>query len=296
MKQYILYLLLSLFAANTFAQTKKETVAIYPFTSTGGYWDYALEVGNAIEAGVLRSNRFKVVERNRFVSIKQEDRFKEVNTSDVVKQASKLGASTIITGHVVGISQGDLVDSSGRRTGEQYIEISLSFKIIDVTTAQIMKSELIRGKGQGKTKAEALQNAYLVIDQLARAQIGSYLPQTFKFMSVVATDKKKNGEFLKVFKIWGGSKDGLRVNDAVELSYATYLTNPNTGKKVEERTLIGYAKIDEVHGAETATCTLLDHKKIGQQILDLISKNPENLIIEYKGNWHEKKSFWDVLN
>lgn len=282
-----------LIGTNVFAQGKKEVVAVYHFTSAYGYYDYALETGNAIEAGILRSGRFTVVERNRFASIKQEERFKEANTSEIVKQASKLGAKTIVTGHVVGISQGDLVDSYGKYTGKQYVEISLSFKIIDVVSSEIKKSELIRGRGEGKTKAEALQNAYLVIDHLGRAQIGSYLPQVFNFMSVVEVDKRRNGEYLKSFKIWAGSKDGIRINDVVEVSYVTYLTNPNTGKKVEERTLLGQAKIDEVHGEGSSTCSLIDHKKTGQQILEAIKQNPESVILEYKGNWHERRSIWD---
>lgn len=276
-----------LFTGILSAQDKKEVVAIYPFTSATGYWDYALEVGNAIEAGVLRSGRFTVVERNRFASIKQEDRFKEVNTSDIVKQASKFGAKTIVTGHVVGVSQGNLVDSQGRSAGT-YIEISLSFKIIDVESSEIKKSELLRGRGEGPNQAAALQLAYQVIDNLGRAQIGDYLPQTFKFASLGEIEKRKNGDFLKSFKFWGGSKEGLRANDVVQISYVNYLTNPNTGKKVEERTLLGEARIQEVHGESTSTALILNHRKTGQEILQLIEKSPESVILEYKGSNYVK--------
>lgn len=301
MKRIVSLFFLTIFFISTGQQvlaqeTPKETIAIYPFTSASGYWDYALEVGNAIEAGVLRSNRFTVVERNRFASISQEDRFKEVNTAEIVEQASKLGATTIVTGHVVGISEGDLVDASGRRTGEQYVEISLSFKILDVATSQIMKSELIRGKGQGKTRAEALQYAYLVIDRLGRANIGDYLPQQFHFMSVTEAENRKGTEFLKIFKIWGGTADGLRVDDVIDVYHITRVTNPRTGQTVEEKQLLGQAKIDEVNGESTSTCTLLNHRKTGDKILNLIQTQPDNITLEYKGVWHEKRSLWDLIN
>lgn len=274
---------------------KKETIAIYPFTSARGYWDYALEVGNAVEAGVLRSNRFTVVERNRFASISEEERFKEVNTSDIVEQASKFGATTIVTGHVVGVSQGDLVDSQGKLTGNEYVEISLSFKILDVQTSQIMKSELLRGRGEGGTKAAALQKAYQVIDRLGRAQIGDYLPQQFDFMDVVETDTRKEVEYLKRFKVWGGSADGLRAEDVIEVQLITKVTNPRSGQVIEEKQLLGQAKIDEVNGESTSTCTLINHRKTGEKILGLIKTNPESIRFEYKGVWHERRSIWDML-
>ncbi len=276
-------------------EKEKETVAIYPFTSARGYWDYALEVGNAVEAGVLRSNRFIVVERNRFASIDEEERFKEVNTSEIVEQASKFGATTIVTGHVVGVSQGDLVDSQGKLTGNEYVEISLSFKILDVQTSQIMKSELLRGRGEGSTKAAALQKAYQVIDRLGRAQIGDYLPQHFDFMDIVETDTRKEVEYLKRFKVWGGSADGLQKDDVIDVQLITKVTNPRNGQTIEEKQLLGQAKVDEVNGESTSTCTLINHRKTGEKILGLIKSNPESVRMEYKGNWHERRSIWDML-
>ncbi|RYE29047.1 MAG: hypothetical protein EOP42_15305, partial [Sphingobacteriaceae bacterium] len=90
----------------------KDVVAIYPFTSASGYdYEYAQSVGNAIESGFVRSVRFNVVERNRFGSISQEERFKEVNTANVVKLAAKLGAKYIITGHITGASTNEVYTS-----------------------------------------------------------------------------------------------------------------------------------------------------------------------------------------
>ncbi len=294
-KQTFLILLSGIIILTASAQPAKETIAVYHFTSALGHsYDYALGVGNAVEAGILRSNRFTVVERTRFGSIKEEDKFREANTSEIVNRASKFGAKTLVTGHVVGVSSGDLV-SSGRPTGKEYIEISVSFKILDVGTSQIMKSEIIRGKGEGKNRAEALQNAYLVLDRLSRAHIGSYLPQTFKLMAIEQTEKRKNDEVLRVFKIWGGSKDGLMTDDVIDINYVTYLTNPNTGERVTEKQLLGQAKIDEVNGASSSTCSLLNYKKNGQKILELMRSNSESISLEYKGIWHEKRSWADLL-
>lgn len=73
------------------AEPGKEVVAIYPFTSASGCdYSYAQSVGNAIESGFVRSVRFNVVERSRFGSISLEERFKEANTTSVVKLQQNL--------------------------------------------------------------------------------------------------------------------------------------------------------------------------------------------------------------
>ena len=294
-------LLLSALLVNikTPAQTgtaAKEIVAIYPFTTARGYsYDYAMDVGNAVEAGVLRSNRFKVVERNRFGSVKDEDKFKEANTSDIVAKASKMGAKIIITGHIVGVSKGDLVNSSGVSTGREYVEISMSIKIIDVATAEIKMSETIRGRGEGKNYAETAQMAYQSIDKIIRANVAAYLPQRFKFMSVVTTGTKKDVPYLEKFKIWAGSDEGLKPEDVVEIYKISTLTNPNTGKQVEEKELLAQARVVEVNGASTSTCQIIEAKRKGGVVLEGVNGDAAHIIFEYKGNWHEEKTIGEML-
>jgi hypothetical protein len=300
MKIQLLLLCSFLLFINTkaFAQqpAEKDVVAIYHFTTSRDYsYDYALGVGNAVEAGVLRSNRFKVVERNRFGSIKEEDKFKEANTTDLVNKAGKMGAKTIITGHVTGVSRGDIIGYDNKPTGKEYIEISLSFKIIDVANGEIKKSEIVSGRGEGKNYAETAQNAYLAIDKVIRANIGSYLPQRFKYMQTLSVKNRKKGEYLETFKIWGGSEDGLKVGDALELYKVNYLVNPNTNQRVEEKQLLGQANITEVHGSSSASCKVIDAPRKGIDILSELKKDENSVLIEYKGNWYVKPSILDIL-
>lgn len=115
--------------ASPAADNPKEVVAVYHFTSAREFSsDYAASTGNAVEAGFVRSGRFTVVERNRFAAMKEEDKFKEANTSDLVAKAAHLGAKLIVGGHIVGVSRGSLVNASGLSTGSKYAGISLSFK------------------------------------------------------------------------------------------------------------------------------------------------------------------------
>lgn len=274
--------------------TKKEILAIYPFTTAREYiYDYALSSGNAVEAGVLRSGRFTVVERSRFGSIKEEDRFKEANTSEIIKKAARLGAKTIITGHVVGVSRGNIVNSSGLSTNEKFADISLSFKIIDVESGEIKLSEVISGRGTGGSEALALQNSYMAIDKVVRGLIAKYMPQRFNFMNVASKGvRKKTVEYLETFKIWGGSDHGLSVGDVIELYQLSYVTNPATKKKVEEKVLLCYAKVEQVHSGTTSTCSVIDSKRMKPELLEIVEESPETLVAEYQGSVHAGRKSW----
>lgn len=311
MKKYFLnlnVLLLSLFAATAaFAQTKakkavvssspivspaaepemkpvmpvngKDVIAIYPFTSAAGFnYDYAVSAGNAVEAGVVRSDRFTVVERSRFGMIREEERFKEANTADAVKKAAKLGAKTLITGHVIAVSAGVSRGLLNVLTNEA--QISISFKVVDVETGEIKKSETILGRGNGSSLAAAMQKAYEEIDRQARAYIAEYLPQRFDYAGEEEVDKKGR---LQKFKIWGGSGQGLKAGDMLQVYEVSYITRPGKSQPIQEKRLRGEARIKEVNSTETATCELQNANTIGEGLLNDLRNNPKNIVFEYKG-------------
>ncbi|MEO5892386.1 MAG: CsgG/HfaB family protein [Ferruginibacter sp.] len=266
----------------------KEAIAIYPFTTSGfSYYDYALNAGNAVEAGFVRSKRFTVVERSRFGIIKQEDLFKEANTEEIVKKASRLGAKILVTGHVIAVTNG--TEAPGPlSTGLKYIaQISIAFKIIDVETGEIKKSETILGKGKGNTPAEAMQGSYQDVDRQARIQVAEFLPQRFLYASEVEVDKKNR---LKKFKVWGGSDHGLKEGDVVEIFRLSYTVSPS-GKKVEEKQLIGTAKIVEINSTESSTCELQKSGDIGESLLIELKTKSDTIVFEYKGSAKKKGLF-----
>lgn len=277
------------------SEAGKPVIAIYHFTAASPfYYEHALSSGNAVEAGVVRSDRFTVVERTRFGALKEEDKFKEANTSDIVKKAGRLGAQTLVTGHIVGISEGVVNKTNPFNlpsTTALSSQISLSFKIIDVETGEIKKTEIILGKGNGSSNAEARQKAYLEIDRIVRGYIGEYLPQRFKFASVVEKKTTKKGEYLEKFKIWGGSDNGIRQDDLVEIYAISYAVNPDTQKKVEERKLVAQAKVVEVNSGSSATCSVVNASKNGADLLEVLNSEPQNIFFEYKGN-AKKKGGW----
>jgi curli biogenesis system outer membrane secretion channel CsgG len=262
----------------------KDNVAIYPFTSAAGYdYDYAESVGNAIESGFVRSTRFNVVERNRFGSISQEERFKEVNTDNVVRAAAKLGAKYIITGYVTGANINSVYNTYDHQLQGYQASISVSFKIIEVESSLIKTSESINIVGSGGTPALAKGSAYASIDEITRRIIASNFPQRFKFMSVGTTEIKKKVPVLTTFKFWGGSDNGVKVGDAVEVYILSYVTNPSTNKQVEEKNSLGIATITAVNSGSTSTCEVYKPQKYGAQMLDAITKSPDLVTIEYTG-------------
>jgi curli biogenesis system outer membrane secretion channel CsgG len=272
------------------AEKGKEVVAIYPFTTSGRtYYDYALNAGTAVEAGFVRSKRFTVAERSRFGIIKEEDLFKEANTQEIVQKASRLGAKIVVTGHVIAATnatgtQNNIIGGSNYK----YIaQLSLSFKIIDVASGEITKSETILGKGEGNTPAEAMQGSYQDVDRQARMYVAEYLPQRFEYASDVEVDKKNK---LKKFKIWGGSDQGLKEGDLIEIYRLSYTVSPK-GKKVEEKKLLGTAKIIEINSTESSTCDLQKSGDLGETLLTEIKAKPESIVFEYKGSVKKKSLF-----
>jgi curli biogenesis system outer membrane secretion channel CsgG len=274
----------------------KTVIALYPFTTSAIYgYDFALSAGNAVEAGLVRSKRFTVVERSRFGIVTEEEKFKEANTVEVVKKAAKFGAKILVTGHIIAVTTAYDPSSAtnpfpGFSTKNYIAQMSLSFKIIEVETGAIKKSETILGKGKGSTPAEAMQEAYQEIDRLARAQVADYLPQRFVYASDVEVDKKNR---LKKFKIWGGADQGLKEGDVIDIYELTTITNPGTGKKIEEKKLRGTAKIIEVNSTETATCELQNASSNGEQLLVDLKSKPDNIVFEYKGS-AKKKGFFNL--
>jgi Curli production assembly/transport component CsgG len=248
-----------------------------------------LNAGTAVEAGFVRSKRFTVVERSRFGIIKQEDLFQEANTQEVVKKASKLGAKILVTGHVIAAtnaieSQSNLI---GGASHDYIAQLSLSFKIIDVVTGEIMKSETILGKGKGSTPAEAMQSSYEDIDRVARIYVAEYLPQRFQYATDIEVDSKNR---LKKFKVWGGSDQGLKENDLLEIYRLSYSVSPS-GRKVEEKKLLGTAKVIEINSVESSTCELQKSGDIGESLLTEIKSKPESIVFEYKGTAKKKGLF-----
>ncbi|MEP7106388.1 MAG: CsgG/HfaB family protein [Ferruginibacter sp.] len=266
----------------------KDVIAVYPFTTSQfSYYDYALNAGNAVEAGFVRSKRFTVVERSRFGIIKQEDQFKEANTQEIVRKASKLGAKVLVTGHVIAATNA-LENIGGPFPTTRYIaQLSLAFKIIDVESGEIMKAETILGKGKGSTPAEATQASYQDMDRQARVNVAEFLPQRFEYASEVEVDKKNR---LKKFKVWGGSDQGLKDGDVIEIYRLSYIVSPK-GKRVEEKKLLGAAKITEINSTESCTCDLQKSGDIGESLLTEIKANPESIVFEYKGSAKKKGPF-----
>lgn len=276
------------------AEPGKDIIAIYPFTTARGYdYEYAQSVGNAVEAGFVKSNRFTVVERSRFGAINSEERFQEVNTAMVVKAASKFGATYIVSGHITGANTGKLYDKDGKFDGYQ-TSISVTFKIIEVATGQIKITESISLSGTGGSTATSIGSAYASIDGVTRRVIAFYFPQRFQFMAILAKDVKKKEEVLASFKIWGGSDNGLKAGDMVEVYVISEIINPTTKKTVIEKQLVGAAQISEVNSGTTATCLVYKPRKYGKTMLDLVSATPDKVAIEYTGG-ERPVSFWESL-
>lgn len=272
----------------------RDNVAIYPFSCATGFdYDYAESVGTAIEAGFVRSQRFNVVERSRFRAINKEERFKEANTAELVKVASKFGAKYIITGHITGANTGELYSSYDHKFQGYQTSVSVAFKIIEVETGLIKVSESMSIAGTGGSTSLAKGMAYASIDGITRKLIAANFPQRFKFMAIGTTAVKKKVQVLTTFKFWGGSDNGIKAGDVLEVYYLTYVINPANQRRVEEKNSLGLATVIAVNSGGTASCEVYKPQKFGLQMLEMATKTPELMVIEYTGGG-KPRGFFDL--
>ncbi|MGI4728755.1 MAG: hypothetical protein ACRYGB_09305 [Janthinobacterium lividum] len=111
-------------------------------------------------------------------------------------------------------------------------------------------------------------------------------------MSIASTEIKKKQEVLSTFKIWGGSENGVKVRDVVEIYLLNYIVNPQTNKKVEERTNIGYATVIATNSGTSSTCSVYKPQKFGAQLLNTFKTTPDLVVISYSGG-SKPRGFFD---
>ena len=109
------------------------------------------------------------------------------------------------------------------------------------------------------------------------------MPQRFEYAGEVETDKKG---LIKRFKIWGGSAQDVKAGDVIEICKVSSIRSPR-GNMVEEKTVLGTARVQEVNSAETSTCEM-QRSSNASLLNNEIKANPKSIVFEHKGNTKRK--------
>jgi len=251
---------------NGFAQSKKITIGIMPFTYDSKVVDpqYAFSINESVTNSFTKTKRFNVVDRTKFNITKQEKQIQKSEDfilSNNIKQGSALGADYLIVGHIINASAEKMTSQNGQggETITYKARLTISIKIIDVSTEKIMSSETIEPKsgstmmgmiGMGSDDpnsciAKAIKNIETKIDE--------YVSVNFPIVFVIAEIQKKgsNGAASEVL-INGGSDFGLK--KGMKLKVVEEVIQDVNGKQIKRKKEIGELKITKVEDENFSIC------------------------------------------
>jgi len=263
MKKNLFLLTLIIVAINLNAQ-EKVSVGILPFTYVNG--SASLQDVTSIQEEVtnafVKTKRFSVVDRSKMDALKKE---KELQKSEdfidgsVVEQGKSVGAEYLISGHVTAISADELVvtdSKTGQKSsGGWKAKLSLTLKVIDVSTGEVTKSETIEPKTGStfqqmtigsisgpKTKDAAIAKAIKDI----QGKIDDFVSKNFPISATIVEFQDK-----KVL-VSGGSNIGIEKGTELKVYEVTYIDV--SGKKMERKKEIGKLKVSKVEDENFSTC------------------------------------------
>lgn len=270
MKKLFFVLALLLFAVTMIYAQEKTGVGIMSFTYVRGAAN-SQDV-NSIEETVtnafVKTKRFDIVDRTKMDALKTE---KELQKTDdfingkQVAQSSSLGANYLISGHVISAQAEQMSTTPDSKTGQVTIsykaKLSISLKVIDVATGQVITSETIEPKGGSalggmiglapSTPEAAISKAIKAIEGKIDDFVAKNFPSNFPIVEIQEKDGKGNATKLLIA---GGAGFNLKKGDkliVVEVSSIEV-----NGKLLERRKEIGELKITKVEDDNFSSCSV----------------------------------------
>ena len=256
---------------NSFVQAQEKIgVGIMAFTYAQGAASSqdVNSIQEAVTNAFVKTKRFNIVDRSKMDALKKE---KELQKSEdfidgtVIEQGVSLGANFLISGHVISAQAERMETAPDATTGKVTItykaKLSISLKVIDVATGQVITSETIAPKGGSgfggmlgtapSTPAAAISKAIKDIEDLVDDFVNKHFPATFPIVEIQEKDKKGNAT---IVMIAGGSAFNLQKGD--KLKVVEVSTIEVNGKKIERKKEIGELKITKVEDENFSTCSV----------------------------------------
>lgn len=243
---------------------EKTSVGIMHFTYAQGA--ASSQDVNSIQETVtnafVKTKRFNIVDRSKMDALKKE---KELQKSEdfidgsVIQQGISLGASFLISGHVIAAQAEQMKADDGTLTYKA--KLSINLKVIDVSTGQVVTSETIEPKagnslmgaiGIGATSSQtAISKAIKGIEDKIDEFVGKNFPQTFSIAEIQEKDGKGNATKILIA---GGSEYGLKKGD--KLKVVEVVEMEVNGKKLVRKKEIGELKITKVEDENFSICSV----------------------------------------
>jgi curli biogenesis system outer membrane secretion channel CsgG len=287
MKKNITLLLCFLILNNLFSQDKLS-VGIIPFTYDNANRSDANSITTMVTNAFVKTKRFNILDRSKLEIVKNE---RELQKSEdfidgaVIKQGATLGASYLISGHILSASteQMSAKDSRGGTIITYKAKLNIILKVIDVTTAQVIASETIEPSSGGSLWGALGVGSSSSEDAMSRAMdqikddvddfVNKNFPMTFSLVEI--QEKNNKGDADKVL-ISGGSAFGLKKGDKMKV--VEIIEMQVNGKKIQRKKEIGEVKITKVEDENFSICNVnsggmdISNKFEAKSILQVVSK------------------------
>jgi hypothetical protein len=212
---------------------------------------------NSIQEMVINS----FVKTKRFTIVDQS--ITDAPKETIMQQEAAKGAQFLVSGHVINAQAEQMKadDGNGNITITYKAKLSISLKVTDLTTGQIITTETIEPKagnamlgsiGIGATSPEqAISKAIKNIEEKVDEFVGRNFPQSFSIAEIQEKDSKGNAT--KVL-IAGGSLYGLKKGD--KLTVVELVELEVNGKKLIRKKELGELKIIKVEDENFSICSV----------------------------------------
>lgn len=206
------------------AQSEKTSIGILPITSTDGkQYKETVSITEEITNAFVKTKRFILVDRTKMDALKNEKHLQKTEDfidGSTIEQGKSLGAQYLISSTL----------SSYSNNGE-ICKFLVTLKVIDVSTGQIIASELIQAKGgditgtllntvleknvaNTKNPDGALRKALRSLLPEIESFVNKNFPATFAIAEI--SNKNKRGEAQTIL-ISGGSNMGLKTGTKLKV-------------------------------------------------------------------------------
>ncbi len=255
------FLLVTSFIVNA---QEKIGVGILPFTYVQGAsssYD-ANSIQETVTNAFVKTKRFNIVDRSKMDALTKEKNLQKTEDfidGTVIEQGISLGAKNLISGHVISSKAEQMRADDGTVTYKA--KLSISLKVIDVATGQVITSETIEPKsgnsllgaiGIGASTPEAaVSKAIKDIENKIDEFVNKNFPQVFYIAEIQEKDGKGNATKILIA---GGSEFGLKKGDKLKVVEITDMEV--NGKKLQRKKEIGELKILKVEDENFSTCSV----------------------------------------
>lgn len=243
---------------------EKTGVGIMPFTYVAGAANPqdVNSIQETVTNAFVKTKRFNIVDRSKMEFLKKEKELQKTEDfmdGAVIAQGANLGANFLISGHVISAASEQMRTDEGTVTYKT--KLSISLKVIDVETGQVISSETIEPKsgnsllgaiGIGASSTQSsMAKAIRGVEEKVDDFVNKNFPQSFSIAEVQEKDNKGNATKLLIA---GGSEFGLKKGDKLKVVELTEMII--NGKKIPRKKEIGELKIIKVEDENFSICSV----------------------------------------